>query len=597
MNAATNAPTAAPQQPAQRPAPPRWLLALGVAAAAVVLNLATQASYFRIDLTADGRYTLSPVTRQSIDSISGRVGPLTLRLYTEGELPPTIRRFQQAVRTHAEELQAYAGSAIRVVNVDPATDTAARRTLAERGLQPLPIRVSEGELARREVLFYPYVQVEYGGRDTWIDLMKGTAAERDLALLLRAEADLEYKFTAAVRRLVMARQPLVGILQGHGEYTPKQTPELIATLQPHYRLATLDLDRVGALLPAAATRPVDSATTGARIDVLLVPQPDTRVPEAHKYIIDQYLLRGGRILWLMDNERIPEIDLTERGTALTSLRQTELDDLFFKYGVKVNYDLVQDALCGRIDAIRTVQGRDVTSQEPWLYFPLVRRFPEHPVTKNLDAVLLRFASSLDTLPVPGVQAQPLLVASPMSRPVNGTLLIDFARTLTQPPPPEVFRGRGGRLLGLSLQGRFPSLFAGRERPEGLQPATTLPPRLDSAQAEGRQVILADGAMALGNHSRVGPRALPADNGTLILNALDWLGGDAALLDIRAREVTLRTLDRRRVLGHEAWIRTLCLGLPLLLLLVFGVLYQAQRRRRHGRPASPAPASAPVQPPV
>ena len=577
----TPPPTVPPAQPAAPARPlPRWAIGLGAVAALVLLNVALQATYFRLDLTADGRYTLSPVTRQTLDSIRGQVGPVTLRLYTEGELPPTVRRFQQAVRTHADELQAYAGAALRVVVADPATDTAARRRLAQRGLMPLPIRVSEGELARREVLFYPYVQVQYGAAEAWIDLMKGTAAERDLALLLKAEAELEYKFTAAIRRLVVARQPTVGILQGHGEYTPQQMPELMGLLQPHYRLATVDLARVPALLPATDTTPGPAA----RLDALLIAQPDTRVPEAHKYLIDQFLLRGGRILWLIDNQRIPEADLIERGTALTSLRQTELDDLFFRYGVKVNYDLVQDALCGYIDAIRTVGGRDVTSQERWLYFPLVRSFAPHPVTKNLDAVLLRFASSLDTLPVPGVRVQPILAASALSRPQSGTLMIDFVRTLTVPPPAEVFRGRGGRLLGLSLEGPMPSLFAGRERPADVPAGPQAPPRLDSAQAPARQVILADGALALGNHSRAGGRGLPADNGTLLLNALDWLGGDHALLDIRAREVSLRTLDRRRVLGHEALYRALNLALPVLLLLGVGLLRAWQRRRRYGQPA-------------
>ena len=564
-------PAAAPTSSTPR-ALPRWAQGAAWVGVLILVNLVGRQAYVRLDLTADRRYTLASVTEQTLDSIRGEV---TITLYTEGEVPPTVRRFQQAVADHAEELRAYAGAAVRVVTVDPSEDKAARQALTQRGLSPLPIRVSEGELARREVLFYPHAQVLYQGRDEWVDLMKGTAAERDLGMLLAAEAELEYKFTAALRRLVLARQPTLGLVTGHGEYRPDQMPELMGALQQSYRLAQVDLGQVPALLPNGVLPEV----VAAHVDVLLLAQPDGRVPEAHKYLIDQYLLHGGRVLLLMDNARVPEGDLTERGTALTQLRQTELDDQLLRYGVKLNYDLVQDALCGYIDAVRTVSGRDVTTQERWLYFPLVRAFPPHAITKNLDVVLLRFASTLDTLRVAGVQAEPILFASPLSRPLTGTLMIDFNRTLMQPPPPEVFRGKGGRLLGVSLRGGFRSVFAGRERPAGV---TSTAPHADSARAEGRLVVLADGALALGNHSRAGGRGLPADNLGLVLNSLDWLGGDQALLDIRAREVKLRTLDRKLVLGQEALYRALNLGLPLLLLLGVGLGRAWWRRRRYGQ---------------
>jgi gliding-associated putative ABC transporter substrate-binding component GldG len=564
---------ASPQRPW-----PRWAQAAVLVLSLVALNAALQSGYIRLDLTADSRYTLSEVTHTTLDSLAARpASELTIRLYTGGDFPPTVARFQSAVATHLDELQAYAGSNVRVLTLDPAQDKVARKLLDDRGIEPTSIRVADGELARREVLFYPYAQLTYGSQEAWIDLLKGTAAERDIRLLLSAEAELEYKFTAAIRRLVLTTQPTIGILSGHGEYAPAQMPELMGELQRHYRLAQVDLKLVPALLPTVGGPKVPAA----RLDALIVPQPDTPLSEAEKFKLDQYLLHGGRILWLIDQERLSERDLIQQGSTLTSLRQTNLDDFFFRYGVKVNYDLVQDALCGRIDAIRSVGGRDQTTQEQWLYFPLVRTFPVHPVTKNLDAVLLRFASTLDTTALSGVIKRPILFASVLSRPVNGTLMIEFNRTLTQPPPPEVFRGKGGRMLGVSLEGRFRSLFAGRELPEGIAAAT---PRVDSSVAEGRMIIFGDGALALGNHSRAGGVGLPADNETLLLNSLDWLGGDRALLDIRARDVKLRTLDRKKVLGSEALWRSLALGLPLLGLAILGAALAAIRRRRFGRPA-------------
>lgn len=556
---------------------------LGLLAAIVAgLNLLGAEYFWRWDLTAEKRFTLSPVTLQTLDSLRQ---PVLVRVYTEGDYPPTVKRFQQALRTTLAELKAYAGSTLRIQYIDPREDTIARRRFAVMGLMPLPIRTAQNELQRSEAYLYPFATVTYGSQEEVIDLLKGTLAEKNLDILLRAEQELEYKFTGSLRRLVLQKKYRVGLLTGHREYNRSQIPYFLREAEPFYQLQDVNLRSGKPLLPATD----DSKGTEAyRLNALLVPQPDLPFTEREKYAIDQYLMRGGNILWLLDQQRVDEITLEQKGATLTQPRQLNLDDQFFKYGFKLNYDLVQDALCGYIDVIRTVNGRDITGQEKWIYFPLlrnnsVREQTPHPITKNIDAVLMRYAATIDTLATPGITKTVLLRSSALSRPQQGSVLIDLSRTILNPPPPQALRGKGGQIMGMALTGNFKSVFAGRDVPTDADaPQLPILPFQAQSGGKGRMVVLADGALVLGNHSKAGNPGLPVDNKTLLLNSIDWLIGDAALTDIRARDVALRTLDPEKVRGHELYWRLLNVAVPVALVVLYGLLRWWHRRRIYAR---------------
>ncbi len=562
-----------PTEPTPKPISP-WLKPAVLLIALVAANILGAEFFWRFDLTAEGRFSLSPVTLQTLDSLQA---PVTFRVYTEGDYPPTLKRFQGAVKTLLQEMKAYGGSTFQLQFINPQEDTAARRRFARMGLQPLPVRITQNEMQRSETYFYPFASIIYDNKEEVIDLIKGTTAEREVNLL-KGEQELEYKLTTSLRRLALKRRPTVGLLQGQKEYNRTQIPYFLQEASQFYGILPITL-QPGIQLVPAGTPPTGGVLP---LDVLLVAQPDAPFSEPEKYILDQYLLRGGKILWLLDNQRIDDISLEQQGSTLTQPRSLNLDDLFFNYGLKVNYDLTQDALCGFIDAVRTENGRDRLSQERWLYFPLIRKLEPHPVTKNIDAVLLRYASTIDTLKRAGITHTPILRSSPYSRTLSGSILINFTQTLSNPPTPEMFRSPTGkplglRVLGASVEGRFRSVFAGRSIPDAT--SSTLP-FLETGNGQGKMIIYADGALILGNHSRAGNPSLPVDNRLLLLNSIDWLIGDAALTDIRAREVQVRTLDAQRVLGHETSIRLINIALPLLLVVVFGAVRYYMRKRRH-----------------
>jgi gliding-associated putative ABC transporter substrate-binding component GldG len=324
------------------------------------------------------------------------------------------------------------------------------------------------------------------------------------------------------------------------------------------------------------------------IDVVVIQQPTRPFSERDKYELDQYLMRGGSIIWMLDQQRV-DMDLFEKRSTLSELRDLNLDDMFMKYGFKLNYDLVQDLNCEPVEVFQETPDGGVFSSHPWIFYPVLYRFPDHPVNRNAEAALFRYASSIDTFAQEGVRKTVLMQSSAQSRALTGRQFIDLNQYLQTPPAPEAFQDRGNRILGLLLEGQFVSLFRGREQSGVLLDSLVQTPPQQPFVAgnteglPGRMVVISDGAFGQSKSFRGRPTAyLPYDNQTLILNAIDYLAGDEALTGIRSREVIVRRLDRDKVRDHAFSLRLFNLLLPVLLVLLFGLLRFYLRARRHQR---------------
>jgi gliding-associated putative ABC transporter substrate-binding component GldG len=223
-------------------------------------------------------------------------------------------------------------------------------------------------------------------------------------------------------------------------------------------------------------------------------------------------------------------------------------------------------------------------QKKWLFYPMVLDFPRHPVTRNVDAVLLRYAASIDTFFMQKVKKTVFLSSSQASRTVQGRQFIDLNEYLQNPPPPALFN-RGNRIMGVLMEGLFPSLFVGREAPTDSlapePPTATFGPR-NNPMAPGALAIISDGEFVQGKMFYDERQYMPYDNKTLVMNLIDYLAGDEALTEIRSKEVVIRRLSREKVVASETWLRVLNLGVPLLVLALFGLGRYALRRRRYAR---------------
>lgn len=550
-------------------------------AAILLVYLVGQRYFFRIDLTEEKRYTLSQGTREILGRLPQAV---YVTVYLEGDFPYPIQRYKRAVETMLAEMRAIAPKPFNYTFVNPSKNPDIIKLFKQRGIQPIPINVRVSQTETRRQYMYPIATVRSGQQDIWIDLVKGHMYPNGQIDLLEAEQEVEYKIAAALRQIaVYGEKPILGILSGHGEYTLAQMPQLAAELERFYRVLPVRVKEGQALAPAKAYLPesLQKRLEGDGFAAILIIGPDSSFTEREKYELEQYLLRGGRLLWLLDHHRI---NLAENST-LVQLRELNLDDLFFRWGWRPAYDLVQDLSCGYIEVVQGYYNGPIWGAERWIYYPLVYIFPPHPITRTVDAVLYRYAGSVDTIARPGIKHTILALSSPISRSVKGTQVIDVDLTIKHPPAPEAFRGKGFRPMAVLSEGTFQSVFQDREPPtDEHAPKPPTARFLPASGLPGKALWITDAEFVL--PAEVQGRSAdytPLDNLTFLLNCVDYLTGEATLTQVRSRSVQLRRLAIDLLRKHSLLIQAVNLGLPILLMVAFGVGLYIWRRRRYKRP--------------
>ena len=556
-----------------------------VGALLFVANLLAYDYFFRWDLTEDKRYTLSDVSKRTADTLD-RV--MTVKVYLEGELPPAVKRYRDAVLTFLVEMKARAGANLQYRFVDPADNAALQNELREKGVEPVPLTLKgKGEVSKKFV--FPAAVINYDGKEEVVDLFKSDCEYFPNGVFCdyaKAEAEIEYKLVAQMRRLFRNQRRVVAFLTGHKEWPLKYMADFVNELEKFYEVTEVSVRDGSALrnskhfLPDSLKRLIKEDG----IDALVVAQPDTLLTAREKYELDQFVMRGGRVLWLMDMVKVDENDFRNPNAASMSRpRNLNLNELFLKYGFKINTDLVQDDFAGLIDVTFMHENRPVMQKFKWVFYPRVSFFGKHPITRNLDDVILRYASTMDTVPAPGITKEVVFASSPTSRATGGQIVVDFGETVANPPPIQVYQGKGRRIMALALSGRFASVFEGRQAPtDELAPHPPTAKFFPRAPLPTKMVAISDGDVVLKDHSPGAKGAMLADNKTLLMNAVEYLVGDESLNAIRARDVVIRRLDYKKVKDNEAIIRLWVILAPIVVVVVFGLARKFLRERKNKR---------------
>ncbi len=543
----------------------QYIIGIGIL---IMLNLLASAYFFRVDLTQEKRYSLSDYSKETLDSLDRY---LTVKVYLEGEFPPRIQRFKQAVRDMLTEMKVYGGNMIQFEFIDPSENEELMQSFVEKGIAPITLNIKNSQTSEGRQYIFPVAVFSYEGREEMVDLFKGSV---DYASgepsPLKAEANLEYKLIHAVKRLTQGSKKIVGILRGHQEIPEEKTREFMRELSNLYIPIEVNVRNGEAISPSVA--------------VLLVLQPDTAFSEREKYEIDQYLMRGGKIIWMLDQQ---DVNLHYQAETLSRIRQLNLDDLFMKYGFKVNYDLVSDLNCSTIELVLPNPNAPPTfSSQRWIYYPLITRLADHPITRNLDAVKMRYASSIDTFKTPELRHTPLLISSPYSRSQSGNVFVDLNEGIRNPPRPEELQGKGNRIMAILVEGQFHSLFENRTAPvDAFAAAAPTAAFLRRNVADTRMIVLGDGQIAVGEDVRGKIDFMAFDNKAFLFNSIDFLLGGESLIQIRAKDIQYHSLDIKKVRGNEWMIRTLNLTLPVLLILIWGIVRQRVRISRNRKPVA------------
>ncbi len=538
----------------------------------VLLNLLAAKQFFRIDLTEEKRYSLKEETVRILQNMDEEVH---VEVFLEGKLNASFQRFQKAILETLEEFRIYSGNKITYAVSNPAAAMSenARNEfmadLAARGIQPTNI-IDTREGQREERIIFPGVIVSYEGVETGVMLLKGNKAGTPEEEINQSIEGVEYEIISAVYNLVNTDRKQIGFLSGHGELDSLNSFSLFNELEKVYDVFQIELS---------------SAADLKQFDALIIAKPTKIFSEVDKYLLDQYIMRGGKILFLIDKVNA-SMDSLSRDDYFAGPGNLNLDDQLFKYGVRINPDLVQDRRSGMYPVITgEVGGKPRIQMIEWPFFPLIGEFANHPVTRNLDAILTRFCSSIDTVKAPGIKKTPLLMTSPYSRKIATPVHIninELRKNLRDSDYSTRFIP-----VGILLEGKFTSLYKNRFPPQGFESSQ----KRDESNPT-KLVIIADGDLARNdvNPRTNQPQPLGFDpmtnrtfaNKDFLLNIMAFLTDENGLIQARNKEVRIRPLDKVKIKDGRVKWQVLNLTLPLLILIAYGVLRSYLRKRKFAK---------------
>lgn len=535
-----------------------------------LVNQVADRSNVRLDLTEEKRYTISDATKSLLRDLNEDV---FFEVYLAGDLPPNFERFSNSIQEMLEQFGEESGDRIQYKFTDPtqAQSTQARnqffQALMEKGLQPTNLNFKQDGNNLQKIIF-PAALVSQGMQEIPINLLKGNRASGHEEFLNQAIEGLEYELASAISQLGDGGIKKVGFVTGHG--TPEA--DLLAgfknAILSKYDLFDVRLEGRKELLG---------------YDAVVIAKPREKFTEEEKYLLDQYLMRGGSLIFFIDALSVDINEaLSEDGTVAIPY-ETNLDDLFFKYGVRVNRNFVLDVNSGELPVVLGNLGDQPQIQMlTWPFFPLITNFSKHPSVRNLDAILTRFTSTIDTVKAAGVKKTPLASTTAYSKVLGPPVRVALS-DLEDELNPERFNG-GVQNIAYLLEGNFTSLYANRIVPRGFDKSAFM-----EKSDDGKVIVFADGDMIINEIDPESnePLALGVEgytktkyaNEQLVLNILDYMVDASGLIETRSREVKVRPLDKVKLKqGRTKW-QLINLVLPVVLILLAGGLKWYLRKRK------------------
>ena len=530
----------------------------------VALNLLGNFLYHRFDLTSDKRYTLSDETKDLVDSIED---PILIKVYLEGDFPAEFKRIQTETKQHLEELSAL-NKQIKFKFINPLTKTT---ELIEKGLQPSKLSVQEDGQVSQAIIF-PWAVVEYKDRTQNVSLLSNAPAASQEEQLQRSIENLEYAFTDAIYKVSKEHKSSIAVFKGNGELKDIYLYSALKKMGEYFHLAEFTLDSVKG-------NPQKTLDELKQFDMAIIAKPSEKFSEDQKYVLDQYIMNGGKTLWLIDNIYAEMDSLMATGQSFAFNRDLALTDLLFAYGVRINYNVAKDLYSGSVRLATGNSGDQTQFQDfPWNYFPLIFTRSNHPINTNLDPVLLKFPSTIDTLQNP-VKKTVLLQSSPSALSI-GTPTEIALDEISLKPSKESFT-QSDLFFGVLLEGTFNSAYSNRTKPVRLT-------QDKQSSVINQIIVISDGDLIANETLRGEPLPLDKDKWTgkpygnlqFLLNASQYLTGDQGIMALRSKTIKLQFLDKERAFREQSYWQWLNIILPILLLLGFGFVYNFIRKRKY-----------------
>lgn len=555
---------------------------IGLLIVVIAINYLASFIHYRVDLTSEKRYTLSQPTKKLLGSLGDRVG---IDVFLAGDMPADFRNLRNNAEELLQEFREYGNNNVQVRFIKPGSglsDTARENFLLHldsMGIRPTNVKVQlkAGE-SQEERLVYPAALVTYREKSYPIDLLQGQNMEGGIQTLNTAAALLEYKFAHAIQKLTQERPAVIGYLTGNGETLSYNVYDLIErTLKPNYGFGFIPIDSVPVI-------PLD-------FDAVVIVKPTNKFSDQQKLKLDQYIMHGGRVLWMID-ALYAEMDslLRKQSDFVAFDRGLNLEDQLFKYGARINQDLVQDLQCDKLPlAVGNYGDQPQMQLVPWPYFPLLSSYTDNPIAKNLNHVLSIFPNSIDTVEAEGIKKTILLASSENARSLSTPAMVSLNSVQTEEDV-KTFNKKNIPVAVL-LEGKFSSLFANRIAPGTVDSLNNIhkQPFLREAAEANKMIVISDADIAANVVTQTdGPLAMGTNqftktqyaNKDFILNCIEYLTNPSGILSARSKTLVLRLLDPAKVEEQKTTWQAINVGVPVLLILAFAFIYQAIRNKEY-----------------
>lgn len=547
----------------------------------VVVNVLGSIYYHRFDLTEEKRYSLSPASKNFMKNLEDVV---TIRVFLTGKLPSGFKELENATKDILNEFKAYAGSKLEYEFVDlskfdKSTQEKIGKELIEAGLSPINLReISSGEEVQK--MIFPGALITYQGVSVAVTLLENQVGYGQFEILNNSVILLEYKLANTIQKLQQTRQPTIAFSQGNGEPPLPYMTDLIKSLQQdNFAIAAIDLK--------------EGYKIESLVDVLVIAKPTIPFTEKEKFKIDQYIMRGGKVLWLID----------VMGAHMDSLQGTDFfmaneapinleNDMLYKYGVRINYNLVQDIQNTPIAIVTgEVGGLPQTQLFPWVFHPLMFTTNMHAVVKNIDPVAGKFASTIDTIKSSSVEKTILLTTSNYSKAPMAPVRVHLG-ILREQPNPQAFK-QPNLITAVALEGVFSSIFKNRALSGAFKEMMDTVPDMafrDSSIAT-KMIVVSDGDIILNEIAKNGePMPLGFDrnsgkyygNKVFLKNCIEYLIDDNNLIETRNKEIKLRQMDGVKVKDEKQKWQFINVALPAIFIVFFGLVFGWLRKRKYAR---------------
>ncbi len=546
----------------------------------IVINSISQRVYGYLDLTEDKRYTLTEPTQELLESLDDNY---FISVYLDGTFPASIKRFRDRVEQVLKEFQGES----RYISYEftdpiggsPDENKLMEKNLVDKRLYPTTINYFDGEENIMKPMF-PYAVFKYFNKEVVVNLLEveGMTNYDDETLHI-AEGVLEYKFANAIQKLQLQERPIIAFTEGNGEISTVQMGSLQNELKKYYNPIRINLDSVYTMTDV--------------IDLLIVPGPRSQISDRNLFMLDQYIMNGGKVIWLVESLEVRLDSIAFNRSYVPPTIDNRLDGLFFKYGFKILDNTILDLECTSIpQVVGSAGGKPQMNMFKYYYHPLIQSTSSHPIVKNIDRVNMFFPSTIDTVVTkPGIKKEFLLTSSPYSRYQLAPLELNF-RMLGIKPQVNKFN-KGAQPVALLLEGKFESAFKNRLTAAQNTALEKIGSTFLDESPETKMMVISDVDfiqnqfnVSTGSITPIGynkwERKIYKGNKELILNAIEYMLDENGILASRAKEYKLRLLDEVQTSENKLYWQSLNIAFPLAALAIFGILFYIIRKRRFAK---------------